>query len=136
MSEKYSFNSLLTFSLNIIMAIVYRVKVMSSDQLKALARQKYQSFRQSDIDKSLSVFPAFSDFKITVEMQVAEGNKVASYWKMTGVHTGEYLGIPPTGKKATLFGIGIDEDQDGRISEVCNIYDFESFLQRLKAPLS
>ena len=41
----------------------------------------------------------FSDVQWHLETMVAEGNVVAVHWTLTGTHDGEFLGIPPTGKK-------------------------------------
>jgi predicted ester cyclase len=108
---------------------------MSFDQFTILVKQKYESLKQSDIDKSLCLFPAFSNFTIRVERQIMEGNRVTSYWKMSGLHTGEYVGIAPSGKPATLSGVAVDEVRDGRIIQISNIYDFDAFLVSLKAQL-
>src|SRR4051812_44110281 len=40
---------------------------------------------------------AFPDLHITVEDQVAEGDKVATRWTARGSHQGELMGIPPSG---------------------------------------
>lgn len=104
---------------------------MSIQDLKLLAKQKYEGYRQSDIDKSLSLFPAFTNFQVTVEKQIAEGDEVASYWIMRGTHTGEYLGIPPSGRDISLSGIAIDRLSNGKLSEVCSVTDFQEFLLRL-----
>ena len=103
--------------------------------MKHLARCKYENYRQSDIDKSLALFPAFTDFKVTVEDQTAEGNLITSHWRMQAVHTGEFLGIPPTGKKVTLAGTTVDVIRDGKVIEYTSTIDFEGFLSRLKSML-
>ena len=60
---------------------------------------------------------AFPDLKLTVFMQIAEGNLVATHWQFSGTQTGEYLGQAPTGKKATWRGVQIDRFADGKIVE-------------------
>ena len=107
---------------------------MSINEAKLLAKQKYEHFRQSDIDKSLALCPAFTDFKITVEQQVAEGSQVASYWVMRGKHTGEYFGIPPSCRDVMLCGMAIDEIVNGKLAPVCTVMDFQEFLLRLANP--
>ena len=104
---------------------------MSIQEAKLLAKQKYEHFKQSDIDKSLALCPAFTDFKITVEKQIAEGSQVASYWVMRGKHTGEYFGIPPSGRDVMLCGMAIDEVVNGKLAPVCSVMDFQEFLLRL-----
>jgi predicted ester cyclase len=108
---------------------------MSTEEMKALARCKYESYKQSDIDKSLAIFPAFTDFKVTVEDQVAEGNLITSHWRMRAIHTGEFLGIAPTGKAVMLAGTTIDLVKDGKVIEYHSTIDFEGFLLQLKSML-
>ena len=43
----------------------------------------------------------FSDVQWHMEGMVAEGNVVAVHWTLTGTHDGEFMSIPPTGKKVS-----------------------------------
>ena len=74
---------------------------------------------------------AFPDVQLTINDQVAEGDKVVSRWTGTGTHTGELMGIPPTGKRATVTGIDFDRYQDGKIVEAYASYDMLGMLQQL-----
>ena len=47
---------------------------------------------------------AFPDAQITVEDQVAEGDKVATRWSARGTHQGELLGVGPTGNQSADHG--------------------------------
>src|SRR5688500_448796 len=109
--------------------------ILSSEEMKALARCKYENYKQSDIDKSLAIFPAFTDFKVTVENQIAEGDLITSHWRMRAIHTGEFLGIAPTGKEVSLAGTTVDLVKDGKVIEYHSTIDFEGFLLRLKSML-
>jgi len=60
---------------------------------------------------------AFSDFNVAVLTQVAEGDLVATRWQFEATQTGEYLGHPPSGKRATWTGVQIDRFEDGKIAE-------------------
>lgn len=51
----------------------------------------------------------------------------------TGVHTGEFLGIPPTGRRVSMSGIAIHRVQDGRIVEHWAQIDALGLLQQLGA---
>jgi predicted ester cyclase len=37
---------------------------------------------------------AFPDLRVTIEDQVAEGDKVATRWRVRGTHQGEMMGAP------------------------------------------
>ena len=47
-------------------------------------------------------FSAFPDLTTTVEQLVAEGDKVVGVMTTTGTHRGEFMGIPPSGKKVSF----------------------------------
>lgn len=44
----------------------------------------------------------FSDVQWHITDLIAEDNKVAVKWELTGTHDGEFLGIKPTGKKISV----------------------------------
>jgi steroid delta-isomerase-like uncharacterized protein len=60
---------------------------------------------------------AFPDARVTVEDQVAEGDKVVSRWTATGTHTGDLMGIPPTERRIEISGITINRFSGGKIAE-------------------
>src|SRR5690348_18503701 len=60
---------------------------------------------------------AFPDARFTVEDELAEGDRVASRSTLCGTHQAEYMGIPPTGKPATVTGIAIDRNTDGQYAD-------------------
>lgn len=74
---------------------------------------------------------AFPNTQMTVEDQVAEGDKVVTRWTARGTHTGELMGIPPTGKQVTVTGIGLDRIAGGRIVEEWGEFDMMSMMQQL-----
>jgi hypothetical protein len=59
----------------------------------------------------------------SIDEMIAEGDRVMVRWTFRGVHEGEYMGIPPTHKPVIFSGIYIFRIQDGRISEVWNLWD-------------
>ena len=60
---------------------------------------------------------AFPDAEMSVQEQIAEGDKVATRWRFSGTHRGEVLGIPPTGKAVVVTGISIHRFAGGRVTE-------------------
>ncbi|MEM9516847.1 MAG: ester cyclase [Actinomycetota bacterium] len=59
----------------------------------------------------------FSDSEVAILLQIAEDNLVATRWEFTATNTGEYLGHPPSGRRATWTGIQIDRHDGDRIAE-------------------
>ena len=60
---------------------------------------------------------ALRDWTITVEQQIAEGDLVASLLTMSGIHSKEFLGVPPSGKRVTFTSTFLDRVVDGQIVE-------------------
>ncbi|MGO3090560.1 MAG: ester cyclase [Galactobacter sp.] len=66
---------------------------------------------------------AFSDFTMNV-LDVVEGeNDAAIRWRSTGVHTGEYMGVPPTGRTVSVVGASFVTFQDGKVISEAVIWD-------------
>ena len=73
----------------------------------------------------------FPDYQTIIEDMIAEGDKVAARIKMTGTHTGEFIGIPPTGKQIAFTGIYIARFANSKIVEHWGEEDSVSLLQQL-----
>ena len=74
---------------------------------------------------------AFPDVRLTVEDQIAEGDKVCTRWTAVGTHKGELMGIAPTGKPTTVTGCDIAQYQNGKLVEAWATYDMLGMLQQL-----
>ena len=57
------------------------------------------------------------DYWTTIEDLIAEGDKVVVRVTMTGTHTGNFWGVPPTGRRINLTAIYIVRIADGKIVE-------------------
>ena len=73
----------------------------------------------------------FSDGKIVLEEIVAEGDIVAIRWRMHGRHTGEYMGVPATGKVITTPGMSMYRIVDGKVVDDWNVMDMLGAMQQL-----
>jgi steroid delta-isomerase-like uncharacterized protein len=74
---------------------------------------------------------AFPDLRLTINDQVAEGDKVVTRWTSTGTHKGALMGIAPTGKRGTSTGITIDRFQSGKLVEQWHNGDDLGMLQQM-----
>ena len=74
---------------------------------------------------------AFGDMNCTVEVMVAEEDKVAIRWNWRGTHRGGYMGIAPTGKQVIMTGISILRVADGKIVEEWTEADNLGFMEQL-----
>ena len=66
---------------------------------------------------------AFPDLQVTVEDEIAEGDKVVTRWTIRGTHQGELMGIAPTDKQIELKGITIHRFEGDKIVEEWERYD-------------
>ena len=59
----------------------------------------------------------FSDVKMEVLLQVAEGDYVCSRWRMTAQHTGRFKDLAATGKTSTWSGVHTDRYEGDKLVE-------------------
>jgi steroid delta-isomerase-like uncharacterized protein len=76
---------------------------------------------------------AFPDLRFTVEDTVAEKDKVAAYWTISGTHKGEFWGVRPTNKKMSLEGITIHHLANGKIIDSYISSDALGLMRQLGA---
>lgn len=74
---------------------------------------------------------AFPDVRYTIEGSVACGDEVVHRLKATGTMTGDYMGIPATGKPATWTEIHIGRGVNGRLTEHWGLVDQLGMLVQL-----
>jgi steroid delta-isomerase-like uncharacterized protein len=79
---------------------------------------------------------AFPDWEVTVEDIIAEGDKVVARATGRGTHLGEYMGIPPTGKRIKVSWIAIYRVANGKLAEHWQHIDELGLRQQLGAVLS
>lgn len=72
-----------------------------------------EEFKQS----AAGLFIAFPDFHLVLNDEIVEGDKIAKRWTVTGTHSGEFMGIPPTENHITITGISFYRIADGKIVE-------------------
>jgi steroid delta-isomerase-like uncharacterized protein len=79
----------------------------------------------------LATRAAFAGFTITIDDQIVEGDKDVTRWTARGVHAGEHLGIPATGRLVEITGITIGRFENGRIVEEWGLADDVGLLRQL-----
>jgi len=76
---------------------------------------------------------AFPDTHLTIEDQIAEGDKVVTRWTGTGTHQGPLLGMAPSGKRVRIMGMTITRFANGKAVEDWSNYDTLGMLQQIGA---
>jgi steroid delta-isomerase-like uncharacterized protein len=74
---------------------------------------------------------AFPDIAFHVEDMISEDDKIVVRWNATLTHTGDYFGIPPTGKSATITGMNTWHVANGKAVEGWVNRDDLGLLQQL-----
>lgn len=74
---------------------------------------------------------AFSNIRVTIHDQIAEGDMVATRLTWQAVHSGDFQGNPPTHREIEVSGISIERIKDGRISERWFMQDELGMMQQL-----
>ena len=76
---------------------------------------------------------ALSGLRVDIEQQFSVGDRVATVSTLRGVHTGDLMGTPPTGREVAFAMITISRFEDGRIAEEWEIADTVSLLAQIGA---
>jgi len=75
----------------------------------------------------------FSDIRYEILDFVSQGDKAVVRWIMHGKHTGEFLGVPPTGKIVQHHAILILRFEGDKIAERWGTVDNFALLRAFKA---
>lgn len=73
----------------------------------------------------------FPDQHTVIDDLIAEGNQVVKRATWHGTHTGEFTGLPPTGRAVTLKVISIYRIAGSKVQEIYWGYDSLTLLQQL-----
>jgi steroid delta-isomerase-like uncharacterized protein len=74
---------------------------------------------------------AFPDITFTVHDEVADASRVATSFRFTGTHLGQWMDLAPTGKRIDLAGADLFRIDNGRITEIRVFYDTLGLMQQL-----
>lgn len=74
---------------------------------------------------------AFPDRVDIIEQVIAEGDQVGLLFRLTGTHTGNLFGIPPTGRRVDVYEAAILRIAGGRVAEGWFLADEAGLLKQL-----
>jgi steroid delta-isomerase-like uncharacterized protein len=78
-----------------------------------------------------AIFTAFLDLTVTIDHLIVDGDSVASVITLEGTHIGDFLGIPPTGKRFRMPAVFFYQLENGKIARERRIYDFTGLLVQI-----
>jgi steroid delta-isomerase-like uncharacterized protein len=76
---------------------------------------------------------AFTDFRIEIKYLLMEGDRVAVRARMTGVHHGDFMGIPGSDKAFDIALHEFHEIKDGRIARTWHLEDWLALFRHVGA---
>ena len=79
------------------------------------------------------VSKGISEPAMTIDDIIAEGDRVAVRLTSSATHTGDFMGMPATGKRYEIGEIHIFRLRDGRVSEHWHQADFTGMMKQLGA---
>jgi steroid delta-isomerase-like uncharacterized protein len=132
---------------------------MSGDENKAILRRVYELFSSGDLgaldellthdfvdhdpgpaqapgvdgvrEEFAAFRAAFPDLRMIPEQMVAEGDLVAARVEMTGTHSGEFMGMAPTGRSFAIFVMDLVRFEDGKAKERWGVADTGGMIEQL-----
>ncbi|MEU4445534.1 methyltransferase domain-containing protein [Actinosynnema sp. NPDC050801] len=78
----------------------------------------------------------FTSTGIEVKMMIADGDTVFQLIELHFDHTGEYMGVPPTGKHLSVPGLAAFKVRDGRITDHWGLYEMDVIPRQLGLPVT
>ena len=76
---------------------------------------------------------SFPDLKVSIDIELAEGDLVVQHQTIRGTHKGELMGIPASGKPVEFPGIYTFRVSAGKITEFWGISDVMALMQQIGA---
>ena len=89
-----------------------------------LGREEFRAFARG-------IRAAFPDIHVAIHETIAQDDRVALRWTATMTHHGQFLGMAPTGRKATINGITWVRIENGQIIEGWDNWDQMGLLVQL-----
>tara|TARA_R110000868_G_scaffold1389_9_gene10734 strand:+ start:7472 stop:8347 length:876 start_codon:yes stop_codon:yes gene_type:complete len=73
----------------------------------------------------------FSNIEFTIVDVFGQGDKIVKHWNFKGTNSGEFFGMPATGKSVNVDGVTLVKMKDGKIAQEQDFMDNMIFMQQL-----
>ena len=73
----------------------------------------------------------FSNIKFTIIDVFGQEDKIMKHWNFKGTHSGDFFGIPATGKMVDVDGVTLVKMKNGKIAQEQDFMDNMAFMQQL-----
>jgi len=62
---------------------------------------------------------------------IVDADSIAVRWSLSGVHSAEFMGLPPTGKRVEFDGVDMYLMREGRMAAHWNVVDMWAFYRQV-----
>jgi steroid delta-isomerase-like uncharacterized protein len=98
--------------------------VMVSSPENVVGLEAFKAYYQNFIT-------GFSDIKFTILDAFGQGDKLVKHWNFKGKHSGDFFGMPATGRTVDLEGVTLVKMKNGKIAREHDFMDSMVFMQQL-----
>lgn len=77
------------------------------------------------------LFTGSPDIRMEKKSFFASGDHVCMEWIMSGTHSGNWTGMPATGKSFSVRGVSVSEIRDGKVKQNTDYYDGAPLMRQL-----
>ena len=103
-------------------------------QTNGSARAHGKTVGRDGLKRRVTLFrTGFPDIHFSVDLMVAETDKVVVQYTFSGTHLGQFLELQPTGNTISVTGVLIAQVSDGRIQSAFSVFDNGQLQQQLTA---
>ena len=89
--------------------------------------------RREVCDYVLMVTTALSGYRCDVESLIADGDSAAAKVRFSGIHSGNFLGHPPTGRRVEWIGAAFFTADENKLRDIWVLGDLESLRSQLRS---
>jgi len=124
-----------------VVASMGAAELTSSDELRNVLHPEFQCWlgaarepldRDGYIESLAAMRQGFPDVTYEVPAPpIGQGNRVATTFRVTGTHSGSYLGLDPTGSRIDIGGLSMFEVEDGRVRRMWSALDSLAMASQL-----
>jgi steroid delta-isomerase-like uncharacterized protein len=107
-------------------------ELMSDDFVEHEATPGLEPTKEGVLQFFTMLRAGFPDLRFDPEFILVDSDKAAAYFRFTGTQSGEFMGIPPTGKSVDVHGVDIIRfGDDGIAREHWGFFDAMAMMQQL-----
>ena len=100
-------------------------------ELEELYAEYVAALDEERFEDWTAFFTALPDLTATMEDLVISGDRVVGRFTYRGTHTGDYYGIPATGRAITSTVVAFDRIRDGVLVENWTVFDNYEVMRQL-----